>query len=54
MGHVDTAMIYRNHGRWIPDAAPEAGNRAVEMFCKPSEKAAITRLKQTNFIAANL
>ena len=43
MGHADTTMIFRNYGRWIPDAVPEAGNKAVEMFAKKGcEKAAIT------------
>ena len=37
MGHSDLTMISRTYGRWIADAAPEAGNRAVEMF---GEKAA--------------
>ena len=32
MGHADTAMIYRNYGRWIPDAAPQAGDKAVALF----------------------
>lgn len=32
MGHADTAMIYRNYGRWIPDAAPQAGEKAVALF----------------------
>lgn len=38
MGHADTAMIYRNYGRWIPDAAPQAGNKAVEMFGNADEE----------------
>lgn len=32
MGHADTAMIFRNYGRWIPDALPEAGGKAAAMF----------------------
>lgn len=40
MGHSDTAMIFRNYGRWIKDAAPEAGNKAVEMFSAPKNNAA--------------
>lgn len=32
MGHADIGMIFRNYGRWIRDSAPEAGNKAVEMF----------------------
>jgi len=39
MGHADTTMIFRNYGRWIPDAVPNAGDKAVEMFAeKPSKK----------------
>ena len=40
MGHADTAMIYRNYGRWIPDASPDAGNKAVEIFGKKAKKKA--------------
>jgi len=32
MGHSDTTMIFRTYGRWIPDATPDAGGKAVEMF----------------------
>lgn len=32
MGHADTGMIFRNYGRWIRGANPEAGNKAVLMF----------------------
>lgn len=32
MGHADTNMIFRVYGRWIPDATPQAGGKAVEMF----------------------
>lgn len=42
MGHADTTMIFRNYGRWIPDAVPDAGNKAVAMFAqKGCDKAAI-------------
>jgi integrase len=34
MGHSDMTMISRVYGRWIADAAPEAGGKAVEMFTK--------------------
>ncbi len=34
MGHSDTTMIFRVYGRWIPDATPDAGGKAVEMFAK--------------------
>ena len=42
MGHSDWTMIARIYGRWIPDAAPEAGNKAVQLFAKagkPGRKA---------------
>jgi len=32
MGHKDWTMIARVYGKWIPDANPDAGNRAVEIF----------------------
>ncbi|WAW06038.1 site-specific integrase [Oxalobacter formigenes] len=32
MGHTDVNMIYKIYARWIPDAAPNAGQRAVEIF----------------------
>lgn len=39
MGHSDFTMIARIYGRWITDAAPEAGSKAVEMFSiKAAEK----------------
>ena len=34
MGHSDMTMIARTYGRWIADAVPEAGNKAVQMFSK--------------------
>lgn len=38
MGHSDLTMIARTYGRWIEDAAPTAGSRAVEMFGKNAAK----------------
>jgi len=32
MGHKDWTMIARVYGKWIKDAQPEAGNKAVTMF----------------------
>jgi len=32
MGHSDTAMIFRNYGRWIESANANSGNKAVAMF----------------------
>jgi integrase len=45
MGHSDTTMIFRNYGRWIPDAVPDAGNKAVEMFAPTSAKQAAKKLR---------
>lgn len=45
MGHSDTTMIFRNYGRWIPDAVPEAGNKAVEMFAASRPKKAAIKLR---------
>lgn len=36
MGHADWTMIARVYGRWIPDAAPDAGQKAVATFAKSS------------------
>jgi integrase len=38
MGHKDWTMIARVYGKWIKDAMPEAGNKAVAMF-SAAEKA---------------
>lgn len=32
MGHADWTMIARIYGRWMPDAAPDAGRKAEAMF----------------------
>lgn len=32
MGHQDWGMIRRIYGRWMPDAAPDAGNKAEALF----------------------
>jgi len=32
MGHSDWTQIARIYGRWIPDAAPQAGSKAVQIF----------------------
>lgn len=32
MGHEDWTMIGRVYGKWIPDARPDAGSRAVTLF----------------------
>lgn len=38
MGHKDWTMIAKVYGRWIKDAMPEAGNKAVEMFANNGKK----------------
>lgn len=45
MGHADWSMIGRVYGRWIRDAAPEAGNKAVEMFGAQPKKEAALKLR---------
>lgn len=37
MGHKDLTMIARVYGRWIKDAMPEAGSKAVAMFSNHAE-----------------
>ncbi len=32
MGHTDFSMLVRVYGRWIPEQASDAGNKAVEKF----------------------
>lgn len=36
MGRTDWTMIVRIYSRWIPETAPDAGNRAVALFSAPS------------------
>lgn len=37
MGHADWTMIARTYGKWMPDADPEAGEKALRRFW-PSDK----------------
>lgn len=46
MGHKDWTMIAKVYGKWIKDAMPDAGDKAVEMFGNAGKKAVISRLKQ--------
>jgi len=32
MGHADWTMIARVYGRWMPEADPNAGDKAEEKF----------------------
>ena len=32
MGHTDVSMINRVYGKWISDARPDAGSKAVALF----------------------
>jgi len=34
MGHADTAMIFRNYGKWIDTKDSDSGSKAVAMFHK--------------------
>lgn len=36
LGHSSTVMISRVYGRWMPEAAPDAGNRADALFRRVS------------------
>lgn len=38
MGHSDTAMIFRNYGRWIESDQADSGSKAVAMFSGAGEK----------------
>ena len=40
MGHSDWTMIARVYGRWIPEAAPDAGQKAVRIFAENAGKKA--------------
>jgi integrase len=40
MGHSDWTMIARIYGRWIPEAAPDAGEKAVKIFATNAGKKA--------------
>jgi integrase len=36
MGHSDLKMIFQTYGKWIPDADPDAGSKAVKIFTQKS------------------
>lgn len=38
MGHKDWTMIAKIYGKWIPNAQPDAGMKAVEMFTTKKKK----------------
>lgn len=44
MGHTDVGMINRIYGKWIPDARPDAGSKAVALFGKKLKKKAEKKL----------
>lgn len=35
MGHADWGMIRQRYGKWMPDAAPDAGSKAEALFDSP-------------------
>ena len=37
MGHVNWSMISRVYGKWMPDAAPLAGEKAAALFAPVME-----------------
>ncbi|MDR2709734.1 MAG: site-specific integrase [Burkholderiales bacterium] len=41
MGHKDWGLIRKIYGRFMPDATPEAGNKAVQTFAGQSKKTVI-------------
>jgi integrase len=42
MGHTDWAFTARTYSRWIPDDAPEAGNKAVALWSHSGHTKAAT------------
>lgn len=32
MGHIDWTMIAKTYSKWMPEAMPQAGNKAEELF----------------------
>lgn len=43
MGHKDPTMIVRVCGKWIKDAMPDGGHKAVEMFGNSGKKAVVSK-----------
>lgn len=43
MGHRDWTMIARRYGKWIKDAQPEAGNKAVALFGNAGKNVVISK-----------
>ena len=41
MGHTDWSFTARTYSRWIPDDAPEAGNKAVQMWSQSGHRATV-------------
>ena len=40
MGHKDWTMIARRYGKWMPDANPDSGGKAISLYANTSEKPA--------------
>lgn len=47
MGHSDTAMIFRNYGRWIEGDQANSGHKAVAMFSKNPDRSSTFKSKST-------
>ncbi len=39
MGHADWTMIARRYGKWMPDANPDSGGKAISLYASTPEKA---------------
>ena len=48
MGHTNWAFTARVYAKWMPDANPEAGTRAVEIYGKAGKKLAYRAQKEAN------
>lgn len=42
MGHTDWSFTARTYSRWIPDDAPEAGNKAVNLWSRSGHSATVS------------
>lgn len=47
MGHADWGMIRRIYGRWMPDASPDAGNKAEARFAGEDGQLLVNKCPET-------
>lgn len=38
MGHADWTMIARRYGKWMPDANPDSGGKAISLYANTTDK----------------